>query len=495
MFELDQRRFNRLALGAMLLGFLLLAGAFGAALVSQAIDQRSNQWVQHTFRVVDELSRLDLAVERSETAARGYVIRPDVKRRQTFQQNRDLFAPALDSIGRETSDNPVQTRTIARLIPMLADERDTLNRIIALTDQRGADAAQAALGIEMDKRRLNAIRAVLAEMRAEELRLLRIRIGDAKRASGWSQLALLVTGLLLGLLGLVTFLTVRRYTGQLEGARARVDQLNAGLEARVRERTAELRRVNAELQRFAYIVSHDLRSPLVNIMGFTAELDTSAKALTGLIDKVDAEAPQLVDEPARLAAREDLPEAVSFIRASTQKMDRLINAILRLSREGRRNLRPERLDLGEVIPGIARTFEQQLSALDASVEVGKRMPVIEQDRVVIEQIVSNLVDNALKYGVERGGHIRVGAVTRGPMTEISVSDDGRGIDPKDHERIFDLFRRAGKQDVAGEGLGLAHVRALAYRLGGSIDVSSQVGQGATFRLVIPTIYREQEPEA
>jgi signal transduction histidine kinase len=132
-------------------------------------------------------------------------------------------------------------------------------------------------------------------MRALELRLLEQRVGDARRASRWSQLALLVTGLLLGLLGIVTFFTVRRYTGQLDETRARVDQLNAGLEARVRERTADLSRVNAELQRFAYIVSHDLRSPLVNIMGFTAELDTSAKSITSLIDKVEAAAPELVD--------------------------------------------------------------------------------------------------------------------------------------------------------------------------------------------------------
>lgn len=495
MLELDQRRFNRLALGAMLLGFLLLAGAFAAVLISQAADRRSNAWVQHTFQVVDDLNRLELIVERSETAARGYVIKPDPIRRRTFEQNRDLYFPSVAAIRATTSDNPVQQRIIAKLDPLLTTERDVLNRVIALADSQGPAAAQAALVPDMNKRRVNAIRSVLNEMRTEELRLLNIRVADAKRATQWSQLALLVTGLFLGLLGLVTFFTVRRYTAQLENARARVDQLNTGLEARVKERTADLQRVNAELQRFAYIVSHDLRSPLVNIMGFTAELDAAAKSLTGLIDKVEADAPQLVDEPARLAAREDLPEAVGFIRASTQKMDRLINAILRLSREGRRNLRVEQLDLNEVIPAIAKTFEQQLAKLDAHIEVGTMLPAVEQDRVVIEQIVSNLIDNALKYGVEQGGHIRVGALQRGALTEISVSDDGRGIDPKDHERIFDLFRRAGKQDVAGEGLGLAHVRALAYRLGGSIDVISQIGQGATFRLVIPTIYREQEPEA
>ena len=495
MLELDQRRFNRLAFAAMLLGFLLLASAFAAVLISQSLDRRSNEWVQHTFEVVDDLNRLALTVERSETAARGYVIRPDALRRRTFETNRDLVAPVLAGLRSKTADNPRQVAAIARLEPLLATERQVLDRVTGLADSAGPTAAQAALAGEMDKRTVNAIRTVLGQMRAEELRLLGQRVGDARRASRWSQLALLLTGVLFGVLGIVTFVIVRRYTQQLDEARARLDQLNAGLEARVRERTADLSRVNAELQRFAYIVSHDLRSPLVNIMGFTAELDAAAKVLTGLIERVEAEAPQLVDEPARLAGREDLPEAVGFIRASTQKMDRLINAILRLSREGRRNLRPERLDLNAMVPAVAATFEQQLAALEARIEVAPGLPAIEHDRVVIEQILSNLIDNALKYGVQQGGHIRVAAVQAGGQTEISVSDDGRGIDPKDHERIFDLFRRAGKQDVAGEGLGLAHVRALAYRLGGSIDVASQIGQGATFRIVIPTVYREQEPQA
>ncbi|WP_114228576.1 MULTISPECIES: sensor histidine kinase [Sphingomonas] len=495
MPELDQRRFNRLALGAMLLGFLLLAGAFAAVLASQALDRRSNRWVQHTFQVVDDLNRLELIVERSETAARGYIIRPDPLRRQTFEQNRDLFAPSVDGLRKATADNPRQVALIARLWPLLEDERGVLDRTLALADSRGVAAAQADFAVEMDKRRVNGIRAVSAEMRAEELRLLQQRIANAREASNVSQWALFATGLLLAVLGIVTFFTVRRYTEQLNSARTRLDQANAGLETRVRERTSDLSRVNAELQRFAYIVSHDLRSPLVNIMGFTAELDTSAKAIAGLIDKVEADAPTLVDEPARLAAREDLPEAVGFIRASTQKMDRLINAILRLSREGRRNLRPEPLDLNEMLAATAATFGQQLGNLDAHIEIAPGLPTITQDRVVMEQIVSNLIDNALKYGVERGGHIRIDASQRGIMTELTVADDGRGIDPKDHERIFDLFRRAGKQDVAGEGLGLAHVRALAYRLGGSIDVSSKLGEGATFRLLVPTTFREQEPEA
>src|SRR5690606_22085587 len=125
---------------------------------------------------------------------------------------------------------------------------------------------------------------------------------------------------------------------------AEIEATNLSLEDRVRERTADLGRANEEIQRFAYIVTHDLRAPLVNIMGFTSELEASVVQLEDYMkDRPDDGDPKLAE--ARIAATEDLPEAITFIRAATRKMDSLINAILKISREGRRRLKPETLDL------------------------------------------------------------------------------------------------------------------------------------------------------
>jgi signal transduction histidine kinase len=121
------------------------------------------------------------------------------------------------------------------------------------------------------------------------------------------------------------------------------------------------------------------------------------------------------------------------------------------------------------------------------------LPEITCDRLAIEQIIGNLVENAIKYMPPgRSGRIEIRGQTEGDRALFEVADNGRGIDPKDHERIFDLFRRSGVQDQPGEGIGLAHTRALAYRLGGTISVESELGRGATFRINLPVAFGAEQ---
>ncbi|MEK0085336.1 CHASE domain-containing protein [Benzoatithermus flavus] len=272
----------------------------------------------------------------------------------------------------------------------------------------------------------------------------------------------------------------------LERARDALRAANANLEAAVAARTAELAAANEEVQRFAYIVSHDLRAPLVNVMGFTSELEVAQGRIARFYRAVAETAPGLAGTEIEAAIEQDLPEAIGFIRSSTAKMDRLINAILKLSREGRRTLQPERIELQELLEAIARSLAHQLEA--AGVELRIEAPVtLESDRLALEQIFGNLLENAVKYrDPVRPGWIAVcGRASSEATVAVEVTDNGRGIDPRDHERIFDLFRRAGAQDQPGEGIGLAHVRALVRRLGGTIGLRSAPGAGTTFRVTLP----------
>ncbi|GBU17381.1 MULTISPECIES: MHYT domain-containing protein [Methylobacterium] len=253
---------------------------------------------------------------------------------------------------------------------------------------------------------------------------------------------------------------------------------------------AELRESNEELQRYAYIVSHDLRAPLVNIMGFTSELEATRQDI--------GEALRGRPEAERIDA--DLGEALGFIGAAVTKMERLIAAILRLSREGRRTFQPEPLAMASVIQGLADAQRHQAESVGARVSVDPLMPEIVADRTAVEQIFGNLIDNALKYlDPARPGQITISArPLAGNRVRFLVEDNGRGIAERDHARIFELFRRSGVQDRPGEGIGLAHVKALVRSLGGRIDVVSELGRGTTFGVTLPrgtATGRSAAPEA
>jgi signal transduction histidine kinase len=139
----------------------------------------------------------------------------------------------------------------------------------------------------------------------------------------------------------------------------------------------------------------------------------------------------------------------------------------------------------ELIQGLADAQRHQTEAVGATVTIGD-LPSLTADRLAIEQIFGNLFDNAIKYlDPAQPGRIEVTGREIGTRAEYAVRDSGRGIAPEDHARVFELFRRAGAQNRPGEGIGLAHVKALVRSLGGRIDLSSAPGVGTTFTVSLP----------
>lgn len=491
----DDRRFTRLAGLALFAGFLLVIVAFAMSLLTYSGVSRTSERVEHTHQVTDNLGRLILAIERNETATRGYLLTPAPLRIQTRADAVALVQPTSAQLRAQLADNPEQIRRFNQLMPLIVDQVNTTETLMNMA-RRGDLAAARALFTERVKiRQIEEIRIRIAQMERAEAELLRLRVEREQKQRRLLQFVFASTGILLLVLGAATYLLVRRYTNDLTSARDRLHLLNTDLESAVAERTADLKRANEEIQRFAYIVSHDLRSPLVNVMGFTAEMERADKIVTDFVGRVEAHQPELVSDEVRLAAHEDLPEAIGFIRSSTQKMDRLINAILSLSRQGRRVLTPELLQMDRIVSEIADSLAVQAEERGATITVEKPLPEIFHDRLAIEQIISNLMENATKYlAIGRPGEIVVRGSVSGSRARFEIEDNGRGVAPDDHERIFELFRRSGQQDQKGEGIGLANVRALAYRLGGTVTVRSDLGSGSTFLVDLPVEFSGEGKE-
>src|SRR5262249_19618195 len=145
----------------------------------------------------------------------------------------------------------------------------------------------------------------------------------------------------------------------------------------------------------------------------------------------------------------------------------------------------EQIDTRALIENIVSTVAHQADEANAEIAI-EPLPRLVSDRLALEQIFSNLIDNAVKYlKPEAPCRITIRGRTKLGFAIFEITDNGRGIDPKDHQRIFDLFRRAGTQDKPGQGIGLAHVRALVRRLGGTMSVSSELNSGSTFTITLP----------
>lgn len=487
--DLSDRTVTRAVILFVVLGFLgLLAGGVTAGLVMIDNQQRVG-WVNHTYEVERHIDRLRLQLERLESARRGYLLDEDQTYRLIFDDADASLTHEIAQLRALTQDNPTQRANAAHLSEQAARLRLLLgSSMIARTlglDRKALDDFRSDGSVALARE----ARSVGVAMMAEENRLLSTRLTTQRRTVGLFYGVLVASGILLLLVATASILLILRYVRALSASRDSLKALNVTLEQAVAIRTRDLQRANDEIQRFAYLVSHDLRSPLVNVLGFTAELEQSGQTIGALLQRVEKEAPQLLDAETRRAVYEDAPEALGFIRTSTQKMDRLINAILRLSREGRRTIAPERLDMARLVQSIADTMRHRLDEVGAELTVETALPEIVSDRFAVEQILSNLIENSVKYlKPGRPGRIWVSGRIDGRRAIFEVRDNGRGIDPKDHERVFELFRRAGPQDQPGEGIGLAHVRALAYRLGGGVTCESALDAGAVFRLTLPLTY-------
>ncbi len=251
-------------------------------------------------------------------------------------------------------------------------------------------------------------------------------------------------------------------------------------------RTAEdLRSTNEELKSFVYSVSHDMRAPLVNVKGFTIELEQTLKEALELLETASRGLSVEKQDALNQLLRQDVPEAVGFIVSSIDRMNGLINAMLKLSRYGGRELNPEPVDLTALTRFLLDTLTHQIEQKRVAVTIGE-LPVIVADRMAIEQIIGNLLDNAVKYlDPGRPAELAISAERSEKGTIIRVRDNGRGIAQEDISKIFEIFRRAGKQDVPGEGMGLSYVKALVRRHGGRLWCQSTPGIGSTFSFIIP----------
>jgi signal transduction histidine kinase len=301
--------------------------------------------------------------------------------------------------------------------------------------------------------------SAMAVVRAQQTGLLPVPVGESL---GWITFA--DTTIILVITAVAAHLLVADVVRSLA---ARRDS-----ERRLEATNRELAARNAELERFTYVVSHDLKSPLVTIRGFLSYVERDTRA--GDLSRLEADTRR--------------------IRAATDRMSQLLEDLLELSRTGRIDRPHEDVPFEEVVREARSLAEGALSARSVRVEVEGPLPVVRGDRRRLVDLVQNLLDNAAKFmGESTSPEVRIGTREEGAgpgLVTLCVRDNGIGIDPAYQARVFELFHRLDPH-VEGTGLGLALARRIVETHGGRIWVESQgAGRGSTLCFSLPAVRSE-----
>lgn len=265
-----------------------------------------------------------------------------------------------------------------------------------------------------------------------------------------------------------------------------------------RENEADLERFaqdlaekNKELEAIVYTVSHDLRSPLVNVQGFGKQLNRAcdkiqsalAAARGGTVPVAELERP----------VTESIPQALRFINAGVSKMEMLLAGLLRYSRLGRMALTIAPIEMNPLLTTIIAAMKFQLD--EAKAEVGiEPLPDCHGDSGQVSQVFTNLIDNALKYrDPRRPLRITIAGRIEGDQAVFQIADNGIGIPAAHQPKIFEIFHRLDPEGSPGEGLGLTIAQRVLERQRGKIWVQSEEGAGSTFFVSLPVSAHTSSP--
>ncbi len=519
--------------GLLLIALPLLYQALfiGLLLRRQTAHNEAQRAAVHTKEVLVHVDRIFSLVQSALADVRGFVLTENPRFSKDSERARAEVESELKVLGKYVADNPDQTRRWRDLSARSVQLVDYENQLVALVNSGQREQAQARVASLRGVELLDKLTSDFDEFRATEESFDQARL-TALAISSTLQNWLLVLGLTVNVvigaacaaifgrgisrrLAVLTQNTARIARGEAlvprVGGRDEISELDSNFHAmseqlaalRQKERVFQtvLERRNEELihanrdldaksrenEMFVYSVSHDLRSPLVNLQGFSKELGLIRRDLKGLFDEDLTEAAR---DRARMIVERDIGESIHYIQTAVQRLSSIIDALLRLSRIGRVEYRAEVMDLAPVIARILAAMRGTIAARGAKITV-QEMPPAFADPTAIEQIFANLIGNAVNYlDAQRPGEIEVGCLpdealgAKGKRV-FYVKDNGLGIADAHLSKVFAVFQRLHAQVAPGEGIGLPIVRRMVERHGGEVWVESKEGVGSTFFVSLP----------
>jgi signal transduction histidine kinase len=432
------------------------------------------RWVSHTRDVLGEMNTLFLAITDSETSQRGYQLTGDESYLEPFRaaspRVERSIARLRELIRDSSADQQGRFEELAAAVNLKMDE---LNRTIELRQTKGEAAAMAVMRTGVGQRAMDTIRRVTLSMNLREGRELE-QLREAARANELRSSVCFGVGIVSSVALLFwAYRLIVLYAYERKRAEQKAVGLNAELEQRVRERTAELAaanvrltRSNADLERFAYIASHDLQEPLRMV---SAYVDLLARRYEGKLDK-------------------DADDYIRFAIDGATRMRSLINDLLSYSRTGMQALRIAPTDFEKVLEAALDNLRILREEAGAEI-VHEPLPVVPGDEAGLVLVMQNLLSNAIKFRHPgRPPRVLMTATRHADEWHFVVEDNGVGFEGQYAEKIFELFQRLHSTGVyPGTGIGLAISKRIIEAHGGRIWAESMEGTGSKFWFSLPAM--------
>ncbi len=457
---------RRIALG-FISAMVLIASGFAISFYSYNQYSEDTGRIRHTYEVTGTLERILSLVKDVETGSRGYVITHDTTYLAPYHKALKLLPGEITRLRILTNDNRVQIRR-RKLLEKLVADKLAITR--AQLNVRPTDKNSLAARAE-GKRRMDALRRHVASMIDTENALMDIRNRQATRSFR-------NTLIIIFALSLLTFMSLavshRLLELELTRRQKTLDQLRT-YEDQLKGQIRQLETSNEELERFAFVASHDLQEPLRKIQSFS--------------DLITDRYSNLFDEDSMLF--------MGKISGSARRMSKLIKDLLNFSRISNHQEVFRPVELNAIVRRILDDQELRIKGLDVQLEVGD-LPVVQAVASQMDHLFNNLISNALKFtraGVQPllriqsrlvSGETYAGLHPNRSYFEITITDNGIGFDVKYLDHIFKVFQRLhGKTAFEGTGIGLAICKRVVMSHHGYITAHSQPNEGTTFIVVLP----------